>query len=98
MRAGDVYLVGRNETWEECVCLECEISLDLERTVTRTGPHDGGVGRPADAAGGLEVGEYETEGTTRKYIIFPVARRDATSVTGLGKFCRLRRASRPPMY
>ena len=32
--------------------------VDLDRTVARTGPRDGGAGRVPDASGGPEVGEH----------------------------------------
>ena len=40
--------------------------VDLHLTVTRTGPHDNGVGRAADAPGGPKVGEHTPEGITTK--------------------------------
>ena len=41
-------------------------AVDLDPTVARTGPHDGGTSRVADTPGGPEVGEHAPEGITTK--------------------------------
>ena len=48
----------RNDTcgWHVCAGRVKHV-VDLHLTVARTGPHDGGAGRVADAPGGPEVGE-----------------------------------------
>ena len=40
--------------------------VDLDLRVARTGPHDGGAGRVADAPGGPEVREHAPERITTK--------------------------------
>ena len=49
----------RNETcgWHVCAG-RVKYVLDLDLTVARTDPHDGGVGRVADTPGRPEVGEH----------------------------------------
>lgn len=42
-----------------CVCVKHVV--DLDRTVARAGPHDGGTSRAADAPGGPEVGVHAPE-------------------------------------
>ena len=39
-------------------------AVDLDLTVARAGPHEGGTGRAADAPGGPEVGGHAPEGIT----------------------------------
>ena len=40
--------------------------VDLDLTVARTGPHDGGTGRVPGATKGSEIGEHAPEGITTK--------------------------------
>ena len=47
-----------------CGCVKHVVDLDL--TVARTGPRDGGAGGVADAPRGPEVGEHAPEGITTK--------------------------------
>ena len=57
----------RNDTCGRHVCAgRVKHVVDLDPTVARTGPHDGGAGRVADAPGGPEVGEHAPEGITTK--------------------------------
>ena len=53
----------RNETcgWHVCAGRMKHV-VDLDLTVARAGPHDGGAGRAADAPGGREVGGHAPEG------------------------------------
>ena len=57
----------RNETcgWHVCAGRVKHV-VDLDLTVARTGPHDGGAGKVADASGGPEGGEHAPEGITTK--------------------------------
>ena len=41
----------------------CEHDVNLDLTVARTGPYDGGAGGVADASGGPEVGEHPRTGS-----------------------------------
>ena len=52
----------RSETCGRHVCAgRMKHVVDLDLTVARTGPHDGGVGRVADVPWGPEVGEHADE-------------------------------------
>ena len=58
----------RNETcgWHVCAG-RVKHAAHLDLAVARTGPHDGGAGRVADApGGGPEVGEHAPEGNNNK--------------------------------
>ena len=57
----------RNETrgWHVCAGRVKHV-VDLNLTVARAGPHDGGTGRAAGAPGGPEVGEHAPEGITTR--------------------------------
>ena len=58
----------RNETCGRHVCAgRVKRVVDLDLTVARAGPHDGGIGRAADAPGGPVVGGHAPEGITTKY-------------------------------
>ena len=48
------------------MCRAVKHVVDLDLTVARIGPHDGGAGRVADAPGGPEVEEYAPNGITTK--------------------------------
>ena len=54
----------RNETCGWHVCAGRVKHVDLDLTVARAGPRDGGTGRAADAPRGPEVGEHAPEGIT----------------------------------
>ena len=63
-----MFMRHRNKTGGWHVCAGCvKHVVDLDLTVARTGRHDDGAGREADAPGGSEVGEYAPEGITIKY-------------------------------
>ena len=57
----------RNETFEWHVCVGRVKHVDLDLAVARTGPHDGGAVRVADAPGGPEVEEHAPEEITTNY-------------------------------
>ena len=58
----------RNETcgWHVCAGRVTNVA-DLDLAVARTGPHDGGAVRVADAPGGPEVEEHAPEEITTNY-------------------------------
>ena len=69
----------RSETcgWHVCVGRVKHV-VDLDLTVARAGPHDGGTGRAVDAPSGPGVEEYAPEEiTTRVYLCVEALRHNA---------------------
>ena len=61
----------RNETcgWHVCAGRVTHV-VDLDPTVARTGPHDGGAGRAADPPGAPEAEEHPPEEIRTKLNFF----------------------------
>lgn len=58
---------SRNGTWVACIYRVYETGfVDFELTAARTAPHDGGVGRAADAPTEPEVSKHAPERIARK--------------------------------
>ena len=57
---------SQRNLWVACMCGCVKHVVDLDLTVARTGPRDGGAGGVADAPRGPEVGEHAPEGITTK--------------------------------